>query len=449
MNLTSITQDSSPASPPPKRVAAVSLGCSKNLVDTEIMLGILQDQGYEIILDEQQADILIINTCAFIKSAVLESKRVIKEAAQSRDKQVVVTGCLVQRYGNALLKEFSQVSHLISVGDINRISQILNSNQKLHLTTPTFICSHQTPRLRLTLPHTTYLKIADGCNNCCSYCLIPQIRGRYRSRTIDSILLEVNHLVQNGVKELNLIAQDTTLYGMDIYAQPCLDKLLKELAQVDGLRWIRLLYTHPGHFSYDLIEVIASEAKICKYIDLPLQHIDNTILKAMNRQVDELSIRQLITDLHAAIPDLTLRTSLMVGFPGETDESFQHLLDFVKEIEFERLGVFIYSKEGKTPAASYPNPVAERIKKRRYHQLLNIQQQISLKKNQQRIGQIVEAVVERIEVDGTMVGRTAYDAPDIDGLIFIHADSPVKIGDFLKVKVTQATEYDLLGISRA
>lgn len=426
-----------------KVVCAISLGCPKNLVDTEVMLGLLKKAGYEITFNPDKADILIINTCSFIKPAVDESKAIIQKASKPNQK-VIVAGCLVQLYGDRLLQEFPNVAYLIAPGEIYKVCEVLNSSQKLYLGTPKFIYSHNTPRILTTLNFTAYIKIAEGCSNSCSYCLIPRLRGKYRSRKIDSIVKEAENLAQAGVKEIILIAQDTTFYGKDIYGSPKLAQLLKELVKREPIKWIRIMYTHPNHLTDDVISMISKEEKICPYIDIPLQHIDDKILKKMNRPFPSQQIRKLIKKLKDAIPDVTIRTSLMVGFPGEGKEEFKRLVDFVKEIEFDHLGVFKYSKEEGTLASSMLDEVPEEIKEERFLQLMELQQHISSKKLKNKIGKKLEVVIEEVK-DGITYARSKYNAPDIDGLVIIYEKIEKKVGEFIKVEIIDAKEYDLIG----
>ncbi|MDI6734860.1 MAG: 30S ribosomal protein S12 methylthiotransferase RimO [bacterium] len=427
-----------------KTFSAISLGCPKNLVDTEVILGLLKGAGYEVIFNSDEADIVIINTCAFIKPAVEESRAVIREELKKK-KKIVVIGCLVQRYGDELWQEFPDIACLVTPGEINNICNLLHTSRKLHPGTPEFIYSHNTPRLLTTLNFTAYVKIADGCNNCCSYCLIPKLRGRFRSRPIEDIVKEVEKLALSGVKEIILIAQDTTFYGMDIYGKPELAQLLKELSRIESIQWIRIMYTHPAHLTEEIISIMKEEEKICPYIDIPLQHIEDRILKDMNRPLSGKQVRALIKRLREAIPDIAIRTSLMVGFPTETDGDFKKLVDFVKEVEFDRLGVFKYFAEEGTSAASMSDHVPEQIKEERYNQLLKLQLKISRKKLKNKIGKRIEVVIERL-TDELTYARSKYDAPDIDGLVII-AGKIGEVGELVKVEVIGSTEYDLMAKS--
>jgi ribosomal protein S12 methylthiotransferase len=422
-----------------QKVSAISLGCPKNLVDTEIMLGILRDEGYEFTFNPEEADILIINTCAFLKKARDESLEVIAEYAGRYDK-LIVAGCMVEIYGKKLLDEFPLIDYLINVKDIKKIGKVIGGNEE---------CididkKGNYSRLISTLPHTAYVKIADGCNNRCSYCLIPCLRGTYNSRDIDEIVDEIKELVQMNTREINLIAQDITYYGVDRYGKLMLPELLIRLMKEVTPYWLRLMYTHPAHFSQELINIIASYPNICNYIDLPVQHIDDLILQTMNRKVSSYQIRDLIYRLREGIPDIAIRTSIIVGFPGEGEKEFKKLLEFIEEIEFEHLGVFTYSKEEGTSATCLPAHVPEKVKQDRYHQVMELQHKISLKKKKNKIGKCMNIIVEDYYQDG-VVGRSQYEAPEIDGVIYVKC-KPVKIGDIIPVKIIDALEYDLIGV---
>ncbi|MBU0701503.1 30S ribosomal protein S12 methylthiotransferase RimO [bacterium] len=423
------------------KVSAISLGCPKNLVDTEIMLGILKEQGYEITFNPEEADVLIINTCAFLEKAREESKEVITEYT-GKYKKLIVAGCLVQLYGEKLLDEFPEIDHLIGVGEINKIHQTIADEKQADLNKESY--QHSYPRIIATLPHTAYVKIADGCNNCCSYCLIPSLRGKYQSRDMDSIIKEVDELVTViGSREINLIAQDITLYGKDTHGRLMLPELLKQLTTISDNLWIRLMYTHPAHVTDELIEIMAKFPNICHYIDLPVQHISDSILQAMNRKVSSQQIKELINRLRQSIPDIALRTSLIVGFPGEGEDEFKMLLDFVEETRFEHLGVFPYSKEHNTPAFDFPNQVDEKVKEERQHQIMKLQKKVSFKKKKKKIGKTLDIIIEGYIEQG-MFGRSQYEAPEIDGVIYIKGRHR-KMGEIVPVKIIAATEYDLVG----
>lgn len=401
------------------KVSLVSLGCPKNLVDSEIILGILEKKGYRI-TNEEDADIIIVNTCSFIKEARKESEEVIKNFIKKKDKKLIVAGCLVEYYKENILKKFKGIHGILGV--------------------PKNIYNFYTPRILTTPQWTTYIKIADGCNNNCSYCIIPKLRGKYRSRKIEDIIYEVKNLTEIGVREINLISQDTTFYGKDLYNRYKIVDLLSELVKIKKLKWIRILYTHPKHLQDEFFEIMRKEEKICKYIDLPLQHIDKNILKLMRRpQMDYL---ELIKKIRKKVPQITIRTSFIVGFPGETETIFKNLLSFVKEARFEKLGAFIYSPEKQTPAYELKNQVENKIKERRYNELMQLQRNLSFEINKNLIGKEIEVLVEG-ENNSCFIGRTQRDAPDIDGVIFLNGRA--SIGEFTRAKITNAREYDLEG----
>ncbi|MFH1860597.1 MAG: 30S ribosomal protein S12 methylthiotransferase RimO [bacterium] len=424
------------------KVSAISLGCPKNLVDTEIMLGILKEEGYGITFNPEEADMLIINTCAFLEKARKESREVIAEYT-GKYKKLIVAGCLVQLYGKKLLDEFPGIDHLIGVGEINKIHQTIADEKQVCLNKGSY--QHSYPRIIATLPHTAYVKIADGCDNCCSYCLIPSLRGRYQSRDMEGIIKEVNELVTViGTREINLIAQDITLYGKDTHDRLMLPELLKQLTTISDNLWIRLMYTHPAHVTDELIEIMATSPNICHYLDLPIQHINDSILQAMNRKVSSQQIKELISRLRQSIPDIALRTSLIVGFPGEGEDEFKMLLDFVEETRFDHLGVFPYSNEQGTPAFDFPNQVDEMVKEERQHRIMELQQKVSFKKKKKKIGKTLDVIVEGYIEQG-MFGRSQYEAPEIDGVIYIKGRHQRKIGEIVPVTIIAATEYDLVG----
>ncbi len=431
-------------------VSAISLGCPKNLVDTEIMLGILKEQGYEVTFNSEEADVLIINTCAFLEKARKESLEVIAEYAGKARKyeKLIVAGCLVQLQGEKLLDEFPVIDHLIGVGNAPEIYQAIDEGKQICMGKGAY--QHSYPRVIATLPHTAYVKIADGCNNCCSYCLIPSLRGKYQSRDMDGIIKEVDDLVNVvGTREINLIAQDITLYGMDTHGRLMLPELLKQLLTISDNIWIRLMYTHPAHITDELMEIIAkspnrgSTSGICHYLDLPVQHISDPILQAMNRKGSSQQIKGLIARIRQLIPDIALRTSLIVGFPGEGEDDFKMLLDFVGETGFEHLGVFPYSKEHGTPAFDFPDQLDEMVKEERHHLIMELQKKVSFKKKKKKIGKIIDVLVEGYIEQG-MIGRSQYEAPEIDGVIYLQGRYQ-KIGEIVPVEIIAATEYDLVG----
>lgn len=437
-----------------QKIKVVSLGCAKNLVDSEVMTGLLRESGYEIVTGEKNADILLVNTCGFIDAAKEESVNAIMEAASYKHKgkcrALVVTGCLAQRYKDELLAEIPEIDGLIGTGEIPQIAKVVGEavegKKPVRVAAPTFIYDHQLPRDLATPAYSAYIKVADGCNNRCAYCAIPAIRGDYRSRPLESIEAEAIRLAAQGVREINLIAQDTTRYGLDLYGEYKLDQLLKRLVTVEKLAWLRVLYAYPTHFTDNLIEVLASHEKICRYLDIPLQHADDAILQAMNRQGSSEEILCLIDKLRKNIPGLTLRTSFIVGFPGETEQQFQNLVDFVKTVRFERIGVFTYSLEEGTAAADLPGQVPDEVKEARKDLLVNIQQDISLAKNKEKIGQTISVLIEGKEQSSPEVyyGRTQADAPEVDGTILVSGNG-LSSGDIVSVKITHAYEYDLIG----
>ncbi|MEN3189395.1 MAG: 30S ribosomal protein S12 methylthiotransferase RimO [Atribacterota bacterium] len=440
------------------QIGIKTLGCPKNLVDTEIICGKLKEKGYIISKDVENSDIAIINTCSFIRDAVEESIEevllLVKLKKEGKIKHIIVTGCLPQRYrDDNLKKELPEIDAFLGVGNLLEIDKvierILKGKQIYKVNSkPHFIYNRNTPRIILTPQHYAYIKISEGCQNNCSYCLIPKIRGNYRSRKIEDIIEEVKILSQKqNLVEIILIGQDTTLYGIDLYGEYKLAELLKKLSLLDlnNLKWIRLLYTHPAHYNDELIKVIADSPKICPYLDLPLQHISDKILKRMNRQTDKESIISLIKKLRDRIPNLTLRTTFMVGFPGESEKDFEELLNFVKEIRFEKLGAFVFSKEEGTRAYNFSLQIPKRLKQERLERLMLVQQEISREINRSYRGKEVEVLIDELSL-GTpkfALGRTQTDAPEIDGRVIVKADK-VRVGEFVKVNIVETTEYDLV-----
>jgi len=437
------------------KVSLVSLGCAKNLVDAEVMLGHLPLDRYEIVLDDSQADIIIVNTCSFINDAKEESIDTILEVADYKQrgscKLLVVTGCLPQRYKEDLAAQLPEVDLFIGTAEVPRIVDLIERQLQLdqpsvEVGLPDYLYDHQTPRVNSSPFYSSYIKIADGCANYCSYCIIPQLRGTLRSRSVASVVEEARNLVAQGVKEINLIAQDITAYGMDRADGATIEELLRELVKVEEIVWIRLLYAYPDGISDELIELIANEEKICNYLDIPLQHIDDQILAAMNRRIGEEGIRTLLKKLREQIPDLTLRTSFIVGFPGETREQFDKLLDFVKEGHFERVGVFPYSREEGTTAASLPDQVPGQTKKGRRNRLMKAQARVSFNKNRALVGRTETVLVEGYsdETDLLLKGRSARQAPDVDGQ-FLITSGHAEVGELVQLKITDSSEYDLIG----
>jgi ribosomal protein S12 methylthiotransferase len=438
-----------------EKVNLVSLGCPKNLVDAEVMLGYLAREGYGVTTDERDADIIIVNTCSFIKEAKQESIDTILDLADrkhdARCRLLIVTGCLPQRYQEELAKELPEVDIFVGTGDYPRIAEIIaehrtSAGQLRYTGDPNFLYDEHLPRLKSSPYYSAYLKIAEGCSNRCSYCVIPSLRGGFRSRPLDLLLEEAGTLVAGGVKELNLIAQDITAYGSDLAPGTSLEMLVGELAKLEGLSWIRLLYVYPDGITDGLIRLVKNEAKVCKYLDIPLQHISDPVLKRMNRRSSEADIRSLIARLREEIPDLALRTSLIVGFPGETEEDFKKLLHFVEEVQFDRLGVFCYSREEGTPAAVMPDQVSERLKRERHRKLMRTQARVSFKRNRRLIDTVEQVIVEGYseETELLIKGRSSRQAPDIDGQVYITAGN-ARPGDIVNLRITDSSDYDLIG----
>jgi len=433
----------------------VSLGCPKNLVDAEVMLGVLSKQGYEITTDEKDADVIIVNTCSFIKEAKQESIDAILDLAErkhdGRCHTLIVSGCLPQRYQEELALELPEVDIFIGTGDYPRIAEILaekggTEGQLRYVGDPDYIYDESLPRLNSSPAWYSYLKIGEGCSNCCSYCIIPQLRGAYRSRPLEALVAEAERLVARGVKEINVISQDITRYGSDLEDGSTLETLVRRLAAIDGLRWIRLLYAYPDGITDSLIELIRDEPKVCKYLDIPIQHISDPVLKAMKRRSSEQQIRDLIAKLRSRIPSIALRTSLIVGFPGETFEDFSALMQFVEQTHFDRLGVFCYSREEGTPAAELPEQISERVKRERYRKLMRAQGRLSFRRNRALIGQTEQVIVEGYseETELLLKGRSSRQAPDIDGQVYITAGT-ADVGDIVTLRITDSSDYDLIG----
>ena len=433
-------------------VAMVSLGCAKNLIDSEVMISILKNENYEVITNPKLADIIIINTCGFIEKAKQESIDTIIEMGQYKEfgkcKVLIATGCLSERYKEELLEEMPELDAIVGTGDYKSIAQVIGQSldgKKVSLYgNQEKVDIDVLDRYVSTAKHTSYLKIAEGCDNKCTYCIIPSLRGKYRSRKFDEIIKEAELLASKGTKELIVIAQDTSVYGRDLYGELMLPKLLREIAMIQGIEWIRLMYAYPDEFTDELIHTMASEVKICKYIDIPIQHGSNSILKLMGRYTTKEKIADLLSKLRQAIPNIAIRTTFIVGFPGENEESFEEMVDFIQKFEFDKLGVFTYSREEDTPAYNLPNQIDEDIKLQRQEVLMSLQMDISLKRNRSCVGKTLKVLVENFE-DGQYVGRTYRDAPEIDGLVYFTSNREIRIGDFVYVLITDATDYDLLG----
>ena len=436
------------------KILFISLGCDKNLVDSEVMLGMLTGKGYEITDDENEADVVVVNTCCFIGDAKEESIHNILEMAELRKagdiKALIVTGCLAQRYKEEVQTEIPEVDAIIGTTAIDAIVETLedvlagqghNYIEDINRT-PVYDKS----RIVTTGGHYAYLKIAEGCDKRCSYCIIPKVRGNYRSIPMESLLEEARKLVEFGAKELILVAQETTLYGKDLYGEKSLPRLLHELCKIDGLYWIRILYCYPEEITDELIETIRTEEKVCHYLDIPIQHASDNILKRMGRRTNQAELRDMIARLRERIPDICLRTTLITGFPGETQEDHEELMAFVDEMEFDRLGVFTYSAEEDTPAAEFEDQIEEEIKKDRQAEIMELQQEIAFEKAENAVGRTVLAMIEgRLPDENAYAARTYMDAPNVDGLVFVQTSRELMTGDFVKVKITGSYEYDLIG----
>ncbi|WP_276929308.1 30S ribosomal protein S12 methylthiotransferase RimO [Herbinix luporum] len=433
----------------------ISLGCDKNLVDSENMLGILIDHGYRITDDETNADIIIINTCCFINDAKEESIQNILEMAEYKKtgklKALIVTGCMAERYKDEILKEIPEVDALLGTTAFTDIipvlEEVLEGKKATYFSDLKQLPRPKSKRMLSAGSHYSYLKIAEGCNKHCTYCVIPKVRGNYRSRPMEELLEEASYLASLGIKELILVAQETTLYGVDIYGEKTLPTLLKKLCDIEGIEWIRLLYCYPEEITDELIEVISNEAKICKYLDIPIQHCSDRILKLMGRKTSKADLVGIVKKLRDEIPDIVLRTTLITGFPTETDEDHEELMDFVKELKFDRLGVFTYSKEEDTPAALLKPQIKASVKKKRQKQLMELQQSIVFDACSNNIGRILDVIIEGriVDKEHVYVGRTYMDAPQVDGYIFINSEEELMSGDIVQVKVTGANNYDLVG----
>jgi ribosomal protein S12 methylthiotransferase len=445
---------------PKQRFSIVSLGCARNLVDSEVMAGLLETNDYEIVHEPADADIVLVNTCGFIGPAKEESIETILDVARLKEAgkvgKLIVAGCLSQRYPEELSRELPEVDLFIGTGEVARIVDILRQHdadrtKRQYVGVPSYIYDHATPRLRSTPAYTAFLKVSEGCDHKCAFCIIPQLRGPHRSRSIESVVTEALLLARSGVKEINLIAQDLTAYGRDRKDATTLHRLLNEMTQVDGIEWIRLLYAYPNFLDQPLLEIIRESDKICKYVDIPFQHVSRTVLQRMRRGKSGSEVRQAVEKLRGAIPGLTLRTSLIVGFPGETDDDFTELLDFVEETQFERLGVFKYSEEEGTAAARMGIRVPEEEKERRWQELMDLQSSISRKKNEALIGTIQRVMIDGVDHESDkLTGRTQAHAPDVDGVVYIESrgsdDKLITLpGDIIDIKIIDALDYDLIG----
>ena len=436
------------------KILFISLGCDKNLVDSEVMLGMLTSKGYEITDDENEADVVVVNTCCFIGDAKEESIHNILEMAELRKagdiKALIVTGCLAQRYKEEVQTEIPEVDAIIGTTAIDAIVEtledVLAGQGHNHIEDINRTPVYDKSRIVTTGGHYAYLKIAEGCDKRCSYCIIPKVRGNYRSIPMESLLAEARKLVEFGAKELILVAQETTLYGKDLYGEKSLSRLLHELCKIDGLYWIRILYCYPEEITDELIETIRTEEKVCHYLDIPIQHASDNILKRMGRRTNQAELRDMIARLRERIPDICLRTTLITGFPGETQEDHEELMAFVDEMEFDRLGVFTYSAEEDTPAAEFEDQIEEEIKKDRQAEIMELQQEIAFEKAENAVGRTVLAMIEgRLPDENAYAARTYMDAPNVDGLVFVQTSRELMTGDFVKVKITGSYEYDLIG----
>jgi ribosomal protein S12 methylthiotransferase len=430
----------------------ISLGCDKNLVDSEVMLGLINQKGYIITNDENEADIIVVNTCCFINDAKEESINTILEMAELKKtanlKALIVTGCLAQRYKKEIQDEIPEVDAVVGTSSYENIVKVIEEALE-GKTSESFEDIDVSPeveskRVLTTGGYYSYLKIAEGCDKHCTYCIIPKIRGKYRSVPMERLIAEAKSLAEQGVKELMLVAQETTLYGVDFYGEKSLHKLLKELCKIDGIEWIRILYCYPEEITDDLIQVMKEEEKICKYLDMPIQHASDNVLKRMGRRTNRQELIDIVTKLRKEIPDISLRTTLITGFPGETNEDHEQLLEFIDQMEFDRLGVFTYSPEEDTPAANMEEQIDEEVKEERKDELMTLQQEIAFEHAEKMVGRTLKVMIEgRLPEDNVYIGRTYMDAPNIDGYIFVNADHEFMSGDFVTVKVTGANDYDL------
>ena len=432
----------------------ISLGCDKNLVDSEEMLGMLAADGHEIIDDEDEAEVIIVNTCCFIGDAKEESVNTILEMAEKKKagtcKVLIVTGCMAQRYKKEISEEIPEVDAILgttSYGDISKAVKEAQAGRHFEeYKSIDFLPDISGKRMLTTGGHFAYLKIGEGCDKHCTYCIIPSLRGSYRSVPMERLVKEAEQLAEQGVRELILVAQETTLYGVDLYGKKMLPELLHRLAQIPGIYWIRIQYCYPEEITDELIEAIRSEEKVCHYLDIPIQHASDRILKRMGRRTSQAQLREMIGRLRREIPDIALRTTMIAGFPGETEEDHQEVLAFVDEMEFERLGVFAYSAEEDTPAAGFADQIPEEIKEERRDEIMELQQEIAFEKSESMVGRVLDVMIEgKVADEAAYVGRTYMDAPNVDGYIFVNSGELFMSGDFVRVKVTGASEYDLIG----
>lgn len=435
------------------KIALESLGCSKNLVDAEIMMGILNKKGYKLTGDFDEADVILVNTCGFIESAKQESIETIIEFANLKEtgnlKLLIVTGCLAQRYSDELREEIPEIDAIVGTGSYQNIDEILANLQKekqiISLNDIEVVYNEDLPRYISTSEYMAYIKISEGCDKHCTYCIIPKLRGKQKSRKIEDIVAEAKNLAQDGVKELVVIAQDSTMYGSDIYGDAKLPQLLEELAKIEGLKWIRIMYSYPESITEELVDVIKRNDNICSYFDMPIQHASNKVLKLMNRQTTKEELLDKINMIRTAIPDATLRTTLITGFPGEDEKDFEELVEFVKEVKFDKLGVFPYSREEGTAADKLPNHLEQEVKEERRDVIMMIQQSISEEINKNKVGKAYEVLIEEQIEDNVYIGRTKFDAEEIDSIVYVKSHTNLEPGDFANVKINTALEYDLMG----
>ncbi|WP_276352430.1 30S ribosomal protein S12 methylthiotransferase RimO [Cohnella caldifontis] len=437
----------------PEKVSVVTLGCEKNLVDSEIMSGLVHQRGFKLVEKPEDATVVIVNTCGFIDAAKEESVNTILNLAELKEtarlKALIVSGCLTQRYKQVLMEEMPEIDGIVGTGDFHKINEIideaLHGRKPVYVGNPVFTYEESMPRRLSTPRHTAYVKIAEGCDNACTFCSIPIMRGKFRSRSIESIVSEVGSLAAQGVKEISLIAQDSTNYGSDLYEGFKLPELLNRVSEVEGIEWVRLHYAYPGFFTDELIETMAGNPKICKYIDMPLQHSEDAILKRMRRPGRQRDVRELVAKIRARIPDVAIRTSMIVGFPGETEEDFLKLCDFVREMKFDRLGVFAYSLEEDTPASRLPDQLPDEVKQARASTLMEVQRQVAQENGAKYVGKTLDVLVERYDGRSDVyVGRSQFDAPEVDGEVYI-SGCRAEIGEIRRVRITHAYEYDLSG----
>ena len=438
-----------------KKVAVVTLGCPKNQVDSEVMSGLLAE-NYTLTENTEEADIIVVNTCTFIQSAKEESIETIFEMASFKDRgscqTLIATGCLAQRYGSELMQEIPELDGVLGTGNIDEIIELVKmaKGERLSLIKqgkPDFLHNEKMPRIRSTPDYLAYVKVAEGCDNLCTYCVIPYVRGSFRSRPEESVIREVQDMAAQGVKEIMVMAQDTTRYGQDLHGELRLPQLIQKLAGIEGIEWIRLMYCYPERFTDELIEVMRQEPKVCKYIDLPLQHANNKVLKEMNRRGTIEEAEVLIRKLREAMPEITLRTTMITGFPGETEQEFQTMVEFIQRVQFDRLGAFSYSQEENTPAGQREDQVLPEIREQRREMVMQLQQSISWQRQQRWVERIVTVLLEQKLPDERWMGRTEGDAPEIDGQVYVtEAPASVNVGDMIKVRILEANSYDLVGV---